>query len=427
MHEIVPEHRIKVVRFNSGERFPVVLDRAGMPLCEPVPYLWRRRNEGRALNTLESNARTLAMVHDFFRANDIDFRVRVPAGRVLDQAEASALADHLRTIGKRTETIQTRLRAKYPDLPVVEIVNLQEWHRRRWRAAHYVEWLVDRVRRELDLPTIEFARITDELEKAKLLIFDGRKPPNNPPQAALSLKESLLLLDTIRPGSDTNPFPEAIQFRNFAMISTYWENGLRRSEVLGLKGVDLSPQHAPPTLNLVRHVGDDEDSRARPPSVKTMPRIVPITPLLHGVLWEYLTVHRRKLEVSFRERGDKAALRRLKSHSYIFVGSQGAPLSQSGVYKIFETLRMTLRMRTGGLPVSLTPHALRRTWNDMFTELGRENLGPREAQIREYLMGWVRGSKQPAHYARQSTQREAARLMLEMQRQWMARGEEMKR
>jgi integrase len=176
--------------------------------------------------------------------------------------------------------------------------------------------------------------------------------------------------------------------------------------VLGLKGPDLSPQHAPPTLRLERHPGDHEDSRARPPSVKTMPRIVPTTPLLHSVLWEYMNVHRRKLEISFRKRGDKAALRRLKSHSYIFVGSQGAPLSLSGVYKIFETLRM----RTGGLQVTVTPHALRRTWNDIFTELGRETLGPREAQIREYLMGWVRGSKQPAHYARLATQREAARL-----------------
>jgi integrase len=419
MREIVPEYRVKIARFGSGERFPLILDRAGMPLCEPVPYLWHRRSQGRALNTLESNARTLAMVHDFLRANDIDFRVRVPERRVLDYAEAVALAEHLRTIGRRTATIRMRLKAKHPDLPVAEIVDLQEWHRRRWRAAHYVDWLVDRARRELNLPTIEYARITEELEKAKLLIFDGRKPPNDPSPPALSLKQSLLLLDAIRPGSDTNPFSEALQFRNFALIGTYWENGLRRSEVLGLQGPELSPPQEPPALRLLRHPGDRTDSRARPPAVKTMPRTVPITPLLHGVLTEYMSVHRRRLEASFRKRGDKAALRRLNSHPYIFVGSRGAPLSQSGVYKIFETLRM----RTVGLPVNLTPHALRRTWNDIFTELGREKLGPREAQIREYLMGWVRGSRQVDHYAKLSTQRAAAQAIAEMQREWMARRE----
>ena len=63
----------------------------------------------------------------------------------------------------------------------------------------------------------------------------------------------------------------------------------------------------------------------------------------------------------------------------------------------------------------------------MFTELGQEQLGPRETQIREYLMGWVRGSRQAGHYARLSTQREAARAIREMQSEWMTRCEEMKR
>jgi hypothetical protein len=80
MREVVPAFRVKMVRFSGGERFPVLLDRAGMPLGEPVPYLWRRRSEGRAVNTLESNAQALAMVHDFLLANDIDFRLRVPEG-----------------------------------------------------------------------------------------------------------------------------------------------------------------------------------------------------------------------------------------------------------------------------------------------------------------------------------------------------------
>jgi integrase len=421
MREIVPEYRIKMARFSRGELFPVVLDRAGMPLYRPVPYLWRRRSEGRAVNTLESYARTLAMVHDFLRANEIDFAVRVPEGRVLDYAEAAALADHLRSLGKRTEAIRTRLKLRRPDKVVADIVDLQEWHRRRGRASRYVEWLVDRVRAQLKLPTIEYQRISEELAKAKLLIFDGKKPVNNPSRPTLSAKQGLVLLDAIRPDSDTNPFSKAYQLRNFALIGTYWENGLRRSEVLGLRGDDLSPDGEAPTLMLVRRRDEPEETRARPPSVKTMPRRVPITPLLHRLLTEYIA-QRRELERLFLKRGDRAALRRLKSHRYIFVGSKGAPLSLSGVYKIFETLRT----RTAGLPATLTPHALRRTWNDMFTELGRDKLGPRETQIREYLMGWVRGSAQPANYAQLSSQREAARAILEMQMEWMARREEMK-
>jgi integrase len=229
-------------------------------------------------------------------------------------------------------------------------------------------------------------------------------------------------LDAIRPGSDTNPFAERQRFRNFVLISTYWQTGLRKSEVLGLKTGQLSQEGEPPALKLVRLPNDREETRARPPAVKTMPRTVPITPLLHVLLTDYINDDRRKVGFVLRDAGDKARLSRFKSHTFIFVSSQGSPLSLSSVQKIFETLRM----RTPGLPVNLSPHALRRTWNDTFTELGEERLGPRETQMREYLMGWVRGSRQSAHYASLSTQREAARAIREMQREWMARWEEMK-
>jgi hypothetical protein len=38
MREIIPEFHTRMVRFRNGERFPVVLDRRGLPLCEPVFY-----------------------------------------------------------------------------------------------------------------------------------------------------------------------------------------------------------------------------------------------------------------------------------------------------------------------------------------------------------------------------------------------------
>ena len=76
-------------------------------------------------------------------------------------------------------------------------------------------------------------------------------------------------------------------------------------------------------------------------------------------------------------------------------------------------------MSTTGLPIDLSPHVLRRTWNDMFSELSRKTgMGPREAELRELLMGWVPGSAQSVRYARQSTEREANRAILGLQQQW---------
>jgi integrase len=416
MREIIPEFRVKFTRFRSGERFPVLLDKRGLPLCEPISYLQMKRHL--AVNTLEGKARTLAMVHNFLRAYHIEFEKRLLEGHVLDYAEASALRDHMRSIGRRTEAIRTRQNFEEPRSLTKDIVGLHEWYRRRVCAADYLEWLTDGFKSKLTLPPHIYERVNAGIEKAKILIVDDRKPRDNPAPAALSPEQGLVLLDAIRPGSETNPFSEVHQLRNFALIATYWENGLRKSEVLALKREDLSAEGEPPTLTLVSRPNDPDETRSRPASVKTMPRPVPITPILHGVLTEY--INRDRLLTGVALRGDKAALKRFKSNPYIFVSSQGSALSASSVHKIFETLRMG----TTDLPVHLSPHVLRRTWNDMFTELCRDTAtAPRETVLREFLMGWVRGSPQAARYTRQSTQREASSAILKMQQQWNARRE----
>lgn len=412
MREVIPEIRLKTTRFHNGERFPVLLDRRGIPLCEPTYYLATERHQ--AVNTLEGKARTLAMVHNFLRAYEIDFRTRLPEGRVFEQSEASALNHHLRTIGRRSEKIRARIRSKHSDYQVKEIVEAAEWHRRRLWAANYLEWLIPGLIHKLKLPPDRSMRIESELAKARLLIVHDRIPPPNPTPAALSIEQGFVLLDALRPGSGVNPFPEVQQFRNFALILTYCDTGLRRSEVLALKGEDLSARGLAPSLNLVRRPNDPDELRSRPPSVKTMPRRIPITPILHGVLTEYIERHRRPIALA-RTRREKEALNRLKSNPYIFVSSQGTALSFSGVHKIFDKLRM----QTIELPVHLSPHALRRTWNDLFLELRGDKLGPRETQIREFLMGWVRGSAQSDRYAQQSTGRQATRAIVNQQREWM--------
>jgi integrase len=122
------------------------------------------------------------------------------------------------------------------------------------------------------------------------------------------------------------------------------------------------------------------------------------------------------IEVELRSRGDMAALRRFKNNPYLFVSSIGSPLSSSSVYKIFDKLRM----QVADLLTYLSPHALRRRWNDSFLELGREDDDDgRRTRLREFLMGWVKGSRQTARYSQRATQREAGKAILEMQREMM--------
>jgi integrase len=401
-----------MTRFVSGERFPLVLDSRSVPLASPITYLTKYRTQ--AVTTIEDKARTLVMVHNFMHAHGIDLRKRVPEGRILDQREIETLSNYLRSIGPRTEAIRTRDELNNCTDRARRTVQGHEWHRRRLRTLAYLTWLVDELTSTLS--TAHYQRIEIELGKLGLGLVPDRKPPDKIAPPALSSEQGLVLLDAIRPGSELNPFSKAQQFRNFALIMTYLELGLRRSEVLGLRCEDLSDRNADRVLKLVRRPDDPDELRARPPGIKTMPRPLPISPILHGVLWEYITHHRRMIEVELRSRGDMAALRRFKNNPYLFVSSIGSPLSSSSVYKIFDKLRM----QVADLPTYLSPHALRRRWNDSFLELGREDDDDgRRTRLREFLMGWVKGSRQTARYSQRATQREAGKAILEMQREMM--------
>jgi integrase len=419
MHQALPEHHLRMTRLLSGERFPLVLDHRGLLLATPTTYLtkWRRQ----AVSTVEDKARTLAMVHNFMRAYDIDLRKRVADGRLLDPWEIEALDEHLRSIGPRTAAIRTRAELNIRNYRARRTIQAQEWHRRRLRTADYLTWRVNDLIPTLALSAVSYQRIQKELARLRLGLVPDRKPPDNPARPALSREQVMLLLDAICPGSELNPYSEAHQFRNFALIATYCELGLRRSEVLALHCEDVSDPNVEHSLKLVRRPDDPDELRARPASIKTMPRPLPLTPVIHGILWEYITHHRRMIEVGLRSRGDKAALRRFKANPYLFVSSTGSALSSSSVYKIFDKLRTQVK----GLPGYLSPHALRRTWNDLFVEPDQEDdVDERGVRLREFLMGWVTGSPQAARYAQGATQREAARAILEMQRNGMKRYEE---
>ncbi|MBR0950336.1 site-specific integrase [Bradyrhizobium canariense] len=408
-----------MVRFESGELFPAILDRSGVPLREPVFFFEKERHF--AFNTLDAKARVVAMVHDFLQERGIDLRDRVRQGLLLQVLEATSLGKRLRSIGPRTDLIRERQQQKTRSTPKIPIVGGHEWSHRRRRTVQYLKWLSERICDELRLPVAERESVKAELAKLNELLVDQAKSMAQPVLPALSMEQGFALLDAILPDLPANPFPSQ-QFRNFVLILAFWETGLRKSEILGLEVGDLSPTGSPPTLKLVRRPNYKKDTRARPAALKTMPRTVPITPVLHACLVHYINEHRRKVEFALRDQGDKAGVKRFKSHAFIFVGARGAPLSCSGLQKIFATLGM----RIPELPAQFSPHALRRTWNDLFTELSAERLGPRETQIREYLMGWVRGSRQSAHYAMRTTQRQAAEAVQQLQRDWVARWKETK-
>jgi integrase len=122
--------------------------------------------------------------------------------------------------------------------------------------------------------------------------------------------------------------------------------------------------------------------------------------LLQRQLSEYILSHRRKL-------------RNARRHDFLFVSEAGDPLSSSSLNKVFRVLRS----KCLELPRTLTPHVLRHTWNDRFSEeVDGRNVDPElEKKIRSLQMGWKPTSNSAAIYTRRFVRKKAQEVSMSLQ------------
>ncbi|HFX3164121.1 TPA: tyrosine-type recombinase/integrase, partial [Pseudomonas aeruginosa] len=154
-------------------------------------------------------------------------------------------------------------------------------------------------------------------------------------------------------------------------------------------------------LTVVRRADDPEDPRKDQPLVKTRDRKIPLSPGLCKLTHEYITKTRRATEGARR-------------HPFLFIAmGTGAPLSLSAVNVIFAELRNAFN----GEFDAVTPHVLRHTWNDRFSDV-MDKLKVSEAEeerMRSFLMGWAPTSKTSASYTRRHIRLKAQQVSLAMQ------------
>jgi integrase len=133
--------------------------------------------------------------------------------------------------------------------------------------------------------------------------------------------------------------------------------------------------------------------------------LLPITESLSRKVSEYVMKVRRAFPAARR-------------HKFLLVVHQagpyqGAPLSAKGLGKIFSVIKSvdpeTLK--------DFSPHVLRHTANDEFSELMDEiQVRPAdEEKMRSYTMGWREGSGTAATYTKRHTQKKAREASLKLQ------------
>jgi integrase len=385
--------------FSSGERFPVMLDRlTAQPVILPTRYVVDRRREFCQASTLEKDVRVLAWFYEWANGIQLDLEHRLRRGPPLTSTEIVSFARYIRL--RRNAKLVGPIDPPYArerdnQAPPVLYPTVVNTYLAVIRA--FVLWAIETHYANGIDDTADLDRAIRKIGT----IFQSQvmNTPVHSPKYGLSTEDTEFLLGCANPASDCNPFNKPSRLRNYTIFRVLLETGIRRGELCKLRVKDLNTHGASPFIKVVRQPDDPNDPRRREPRVKTRERIIPITNSLCKRIIQYLALRPRYIK-----------------HPYLFVNTRtGAPLTLDGVTEIFLQVNSRFeRFRN----VELTPHTLRRTFNDRLLDSARR-MGWEDQRVRDlqnYLNGWSEQSQQGAIYARTFIEQSALELAEAMQK-----------
>jgi len=391
--------QIKSYIAQDGERFCQLYDNdePGFPLFYPTAYLTRairlRTRFGTQLVYLEAVKRLL----EWEAQKSCELEVQFLKRQFLKPYEIDDLAQHLRAArrGRLEQTIGADKGNTYIRV-----------------AADYLTWLATELITDADRPEIaqmiqtQKRRLDDKADqksgsKSEIAQKVSKK------HLAENAREQLLTLFH-------HPFIELFhnsdkgsRLRNVVMLRILYETGMRRGELLSLKLKHIRESSGGSIACLVieKNHNDVYDTRLIQPVVKTLGRIVPITPCLEQQIFEYITEHRATLpRVGFDD------------NDFIFVNdrpgrAQGKPISVS----TFNQAVVSLRTLFPAMRV-LHPHLLRHDWNFRFSAHAKKGGLSLETQtaLREELMGWQPESDMAIKYNKRHIEEQSLHFGLEI-------------
>ena len=286
----------------------------------------------------------------------------------------------------RKSKTQTITKNKYAGR--VEAANRVRW------VAMYLEFLRDRAIsascNQDDQKALE-RKSNIGINRLKKLAPRGGSYASN--EALIGINEEVvhLVRDSLNPANhfSNNLFGTTfLRARNFLIWSLLSETGMRREELVKLKVEDINY----PT----RRVAIRES--------KTLPRTVPISESTAESFHNFIMEHWSKLPAKHT------------AHGRLLIGANGNPLKTGSINLIFTRIRE----RIPGVPNYLTPHTLRRTWNERYSAR-IDALPPEqrpsvkeETEIRNRLMGWSDNSQEGARYAKRHIRHKADAIAEEL-------------
>lgn len=400
------------IRFQNGERHSVLQLSNGLPVHEVTLYLGRYRTKGRAANTIHFVCVSLALLYRELAGAGVNLLQRFEQGRFLNSQELDRLAA---AVQYRIDDLDEDAAASSSSNVIsINRVALRRTKQAEARRPVDAQTQASRLRYIADflkffstyvaatLPPAQRSALEAEAERG-LVSFKEHIPRVSKraklgARAGLSEEEQARIVALVHPDSPNNPWKHGfVRRRNWLIVVLLLATGMRRGELLGLQIRDLSKHE--PKLRIVRRADDVDDRRLVQPNAKTHDREIELSGSI-----------RKKLDAYLEERRSIKAARLI---SQVFVSEEGNALSEKTIDKIFRELREACP----GLPVSLTSHVMRHTWNERFSEAA-DAMGLSEAteqRARNAQQGWADDSKTGATYTRRHAARKGQEIALKLQ------------
>jgi integrase len=388
-------YRAKAIRFESGERFPMLVDELAVPVIDVLDYSLAYHRDI-SVNAGLARIGAIGLFMDWANHWQIDLKERFGSGDLFSQAEVESLAGMLGQSKRKTVTLGNKV------LPGSVLGDTQAL-RVDWVKA-FIRWSATNVIQAMRIADARVQVMSQRLEQIETQLENLKKSGAGKVRLGLTEEQQVRLFQIVRPGSPENPFHRETRHRNFMLFLLYFELGTRKAEPLVLKPQHVHVHGMQPRIIIIPNSDDPEEMRKDPPLVKTAGRTLPISKRLATAIHIYITEHRSQTA------GAK------KNPFIILESTEGRAMSLDSVYDLFVVVRDRF---PNDFASDFSTHVMRHTWNDRFRAAARAaKLPPAlEKQINNYLMGWTKTSLQSANYSQREVEQQDARLMFAMQQQ----------
>ncbi|MFV1872769.1 MAG: tyrosine-type recombinase/integrase [Oleiphilus sp.] len=396
--------RVAVKKFKSGERYVFLLGDDGVPDFWVTHFVTQNLRMSKAATTIEQHLKSIKHLKLWESINGRDLLEEIYNGKVPSRDDINALKEHC--------CYQALAFRKKPE---TNVVDMGQFHLSRTqdkptigknqyvtRVAHIAEFLCFVGKERVKHRPIA-AKLFDDLDvmkrKLKKGMPKGRLNKGNLDKSGISDDVFEDFVEVAKPDSEYNPFKDPdVKFRNYLIVQTFYEAGLRCSELLALRIGDIGTDIENPEILVYRRHDSKEDARPKEPTAKTLERSVPISTELRGLLNLYIKSHR-------------AQTKSAKTHPFIFVShkdkkgsyTSGEPIVQQTVNDLFNRIKNVNSERFWGI----TPHLYRHFFNDQLSDrIDEEREAVKREVIRLETSGKVEEAKQYANENMITEQRE---------------------